>query len=268
MAKKLNAEELIKECKELIKEYIPNDNTVILRYMDFPKFMSLLQNRKLYFTRADKFEDPLEGDVPSVYIDSLLSFYKCDIYKILHDKILKDKYDLDTIKKDILGKFEKYRSETFISCWTENKNETESYALWKIYAKKYGVAIQTTVRKLKEITKSKGAVIYRVKYIDDSIANLHVPRFSNKLTFESENFFVCKKAEYCYENEIRAMFTTEDYYNLEVLIDNVDNFIDKIYISPFAEEWFFDLIKDILVKYELNKIDVVTSKVMLNSKSK
>ncbi len=263
MAKKITIEELDKEWKELIKEYIPNDNTVILRYMDFPKFMSLLQNRKLYFTRADKFEDPLEGDVPSVYIDRLLAFYKCDIYKILHDK-----YDLDTIKKDILGKFKKYRSETFISCWTENRNETESYALWKIYAKEYGVAIQTTVGKLKEITKSKGAVIYRVKYIDDSTTNLNVPRFSKKLTMESQNFFVYKRAEYCYENEIRAMFTTDDCYNLEVLIDNVENFIDKIYISPFAEKWFFDLIKDILVKYELNKIDVVTSKVMLNSKSK
>lgn len=41
-----------------------NENIKIWRYMDFTKFMSLLDTKKLFFTRADKFEDPFEGSWP------------------------------------------------------------------------------------------------------------------------------------------------------------------------------------------------------------
>ena len=38
-------------------------DTVIWRYFDFPKFVSLLQSRALYFSRANLLGDPLEGSV-------------------------------------------------------------------------------------------------------------------------------------------------------------------------------------------------------------
>lgn len=33
----------------------------IWRYLDFTKFVSLLDHKALFFTRADKFDDPFEG---------------------------------------------------------------------------------------------------------------------------------------------------------------------------------------------------------------
>ena len=40
----------------------PSDvNVRVWRYLDFTKLVSLVDSRRLYFTRADKFEDPFEG---------------------------------------------------------------------------------------------------------------------------------------------------------------------------------------------------------------
>ena len=42
-------------------EAIPGAETQLWRFIDFPKFVSLLDQRALFFTRADKLEDPFEG---------------------------------------------------------------------------------------------------------------------------------------------------------------------------------------------------------------
>lgn len=39
---------------------LPDDADFLWKYMSFEKFVSLLGTKSLYFTRADKFEDPLE----------------------------------------------------------------------------------------------------------------------------------------------------------------------------------------------------------------
>lgn len=40
----------------------PQDqNAKIWRYIDFTKFVSLIDSQELFFARADKFDDPFEG---------------------------------------------------------------------------------------------------------------------------------------------------------------------------------------------------------------
>ena len=41
----------------------PSDDAVLWRYMDFTKFVSLLDRSALFFARADKLNDPFEGSV-------------------------------------------------------------------------------------------------------------------------------------------------------------------------------------------------------------
>lgn len=38
-----------------------SENVKIWRYLDFTKFISLLETNSLYFARADQFNDPFEG---------------------------------------------------------------------------------------------------------------------------------------------------------------------------------------------------------------
>ena len=42
----------------------PPADTILWRYMDFTKFVSLLEKRSLFFARADKLGDPFEGATP------------------------------------------------------------------------------------------------------------------------------------------------------------------------------------------------------------
>ena len=45
---------------------IPPIETKLWRYMDFAKFVSLLESRALFFVRADKLDDPFEGALSEV----------------------------------------------------------------------------------------------------------------------------------------------------------------------------------------------------------
>src|SRR4051812_35432099 len=45
----------------------PSGDTDIRRYSDFPKFVSVLHTKALFFARADKLGDPLEGTLTRAY---------------------------------------------------------------------------------------------------------------------------------------------------------------------------------------------------------
>ena len=42
----------------------PPSEAVLWRYMDFTKFVSLLDRQALFFARSDKLGDPFEGSFP------------------------------------------------------------------------------------------------------------------------------------------------------------------------------------------------------------
>ena len=111
----------------------------VWRYLDFTKFISLLESKCLYFCRADKFEDPLEGLRPAINKDT-----NSPNYEGIH-----------------------HRKHLAVLCW--HMNEVESAAMWKLYLNSNeGVAIQTTYSNLKAIFQSKRTMFYmgRVNYID------------------------------------------------------------------------------------------------------
>lgn len=43
----------------------PPSEAILWRYMDFTKFVSLLEKSALFFARADKLDDPFEGFIPT-----------------------------------------------------------------------------------------------------------------------------------------------------------------------------------------------------------
>jgi len=210
------------------KDFIPDNNLTICKYMDFIKFMSLLQYEKLFFSRADKFEDGLEGSIPDAFFKNFSQSEKL-AYKKIHES------------------YKEHKTKTYISCWSEFHEE--SYAMWQIYSKKYGLAIQTTVGKLEKALSSSEAIIRKVKYINYNNNNekVHVPLVtcdgSDSL---QRNFFVIKPNFYEYEKEIRAIIiSNESQPHKEVPID-LNYLIDEIIISPFSSRWTADLIKDLV----------------------
>jgi DNA-dependent RNA polymerase auxiliary subunit epsilon len=222
-------------------EFIPTDDTKILRYMNFPEFLYLLEYGKLYFTKVKLFEDKYEELIPGI---------AARVYKEADSGL--------SSRNNFLNEIE---NRTYINSWTEFN--MESYAMWHIYSKKYGIAIETDCRKLKEIIKPFNGLVRKVKYIDINKSENMIRASMNKTDkedFQIENIFTLKSRFYEYEKEIRAIFTDmggEEYKEIKI---EIGSFLNSIIISPFASRWFDEMVSDIVSsKYGLNNIKICIS---------
>ena len=85
----------------------PNDENVkIWRYMDFAKFISLINEQYLYFTRSDRFEDRFEGSYSSINVSNRnMAFSLLD--PAVGPRLLHEKHELAIMA----------RRWMFITCW-------------------------------------------------------------------------------------------------------------------------------------------------------
>lgn len=224
------------------------------RYMDLAKFISLVSKKKLFFACAESFEDIFEGAKgiterkpkwDSFYLDFLRQAIQTA--PGIRPEELTDDYVRTNSKRllselEFSGKID--RKRTFISCWYCNQYESE--AMWKLYSTnvKNAVAIQTTYQQLYEaLDRNPEITIGKVKYIDYSTQ------------FSSINgAYWYKRKSFEYEQEVRAIIQGKDGHDggIEKKVD-LEKLISAIYISPYAPQWFEDVVVDIVDKYELRK---------------
>ena len=145
---------------------VPPRETVLVKYLDLTKFLSLLYKRSLFFCRLDKLEDQFEGTTAKRNyewrIDSWKSFRQMGLSKVplTDDEIV--------IKVEEQYEFEKkLKAISCVNCW--NKKETESAALWKIYSDfGKGILIKSSVLNIEnalQVTPEE-IRISAIKYID------------------------------------------------------------------------------------------------------
>jgi hypothetical protein len=196
--------------------------------MDLAKFLDLIQTSELHFTRLDRLEDPYEHALQTA---------AC--------------------------RREPNHGETaYVNCWV--LSEYESAAMWRIYGGKSGIAIQSSrLRvgsvidspwKLEGIGGAAGSAFGPVQYLDEKrIAELLattgesprnvVPTFDKRLSFS-------------YEHEIRLEIRLrgEGQERLHVrLAVNLNNLIQRIFVSPTAPAWIADVARRAVEKYEMEK---------------
>jgi hypothetical protein len=234
---------------------IPSKETVLWRFMDFTKFVSLLSSQSLFFTRADRFEDPFEGAKgikknKTKWDKHYLGFFE-QAYKNPPDGVDFNKSDSEIkneakrLLKELDDGGKSDLKRTFINCWHENPFESE--AMWKLYTKNMseGIAIQTTYDKLyRALNRNPSISIGRINYID----------YSKRFAGINESFWF-KRKSFEHEKEVRAIykdFKVDSEFGLPMNV-NVKTLINKLYVSPTAQDWFVDVLKDTLEKYELKK---------------
>ena len=242
--------------------YEIEDDCMLWQYMSFSKFVNLLLG-KMYFRRIDSFEDVFEGSWPSLnkqYIDYV------------------EKNEGNTIGSfDVIA-----RKMIYISCFHQ-ANE-ESAFMWKQYADNDGVAIVTSSSRIKDSFHSVDTPIYmsRVKYID----------YNREPIYDMGNMFsvvIHKRKSFQYEQEVRCLTLLNDLYTdsginekyyisegkkkkvdfdkfpkgIKLDID-LEKLIEKVYISPYAENYIVENVKACLeakhlavdtIKSELYKIN-------------
>lgn len=223
----------------------PNHGNIKLwRYMDFTKFVSLISSSSLYFSRADKFQDPYEGTLP-IYNESLKDIIYGLVPESERERLIKE----SKIFKDVM------RQRTYINCWHEN--EFESAAMWDLYGKNNdSIAIETTYSKLKDSLTDEFC-LGMVNYID--YKSMHVPE--NNIVSP----FMHKRVSFKHEQEVRALiikFPEEGDGPIHLYKDNMpagtsvqvnlNELINYIHIAPTASPWFYELVKTVAGHYDIS----------------
>ena len=145
--------------------------------------------------------------------------------------------------------YRQFRDSTYVCCWHANEHESE--AMWRLYCgNEAGIAIQTTYSNLANLIKSEHEIyIGLVKYIDYEK--------DNSPSANSFTTVMQKRLSFQHENEVRLASYRPSVKNelcpegISVAID-LPTIIEQIYIHPFAPEYYYEVIKALLNKFEPN----------------
>ena len=206
---------------------LPEDpETIVWKYLDLSKFLDLLLSKKLFMSRSDKFEDQYEGTFSEPTFE--------EIRKLSIDN------------PDFLNYYKTHREKVAISSW--HINEYESFAMWQIFTQNSeGLAIQSTIGRLQKALQPEEhfqQYIGEVNYID--YKKEYIP-------FDDLFFpFLYKRKSFQYEREVRIISdVTQNNLKLnDGLKINVDVnlLIEKIYIHPKSENWYKNLVIQLVEK--------------------
>ncbi len=236
--------------------FFPEGEYVIVKYMDFTKFISLLSTQSLFFCRVDKLEDQFEGTLSEPTVHLIRQFFE----PAEQDDVVQDQTSIDENINDVMKMQNKFKTTNCVNCWNIYENN-ESAALWKIYSDfSKGIMIKSSIRKLIAAleTTEENIGLSEIQYIDHRKDQMG--RIGNLM--ESFNY---KYISYSYEKEIRLIYDVTrshasefDWSKEEIqeglyLKTDINQLIDEIIISPHSPKWFLCLVQDICEKYKLEK---------------
>ena len=258
----------MRESHPSIDREVPAD-TVLWRYMDFPRFVSMLKEGALWFSRADLLGDPLEG--------SFTQAREIERQRLLENPPEgRTREELEDVFRHNARVTSEGRLHVYINCW--HRGSYESMALWQGYGGgPYAIAVRTTVGLLDSVLPEKfsgsGVVagdavaeaddkpphatpvfLTTVRYIDHSSTTERLKDESNLFTP-----FTFKSVSYRHESEVRAIYwnlpgidtTTGRWISPPGLYVPVDLsvLITDLVISPLAPTWFAPLVGSVFEKY-------------------
>ena len=207
---------------------LPSDDTIVWKYLDLSKFLDMLLSKKLFMSRSDKFEDQYEGTFSEPTYE--------EIKKIAANN------------SKFLDYYKSHREKVVISSW--HINEYESYAMWQIFTKNNeGLAIQSTIGRLKQ------ALAPEKKYLQNIGAVNYIDYKKEYIPFDDTFFpFLFKRKSFQYEREVRIISDTSGNRvsindGLKVDVNN-DQLIEKIYIHPKSENWYKNLVIELMQKLD------------------
>ena len=256
-----------------------DDNQIIWRYMDFTKFLSMLQYQALFFCTCAKMQemDPFEGRYPRKNIENLE--LETDFLRLPNRYVFKANDYKDNFLQNV-----------GINCW--HANDTENAAMWRMYlSSQEGIAIKSSIRRLKEsFDDNQEDVIYigDIKYNNYELGKININTneylqdiqdlVDNKETNNAEIFrtlcryyyplIMSKRKEFEYGKEIRLVSPIRQatrrkrVKDFGKLVDvDLDILINSIIVSPNATDWFVNLVKDTMKSYNLEHKRVYKSKI-------
>ncbi len=204
----------------------PEEAVRVWRYMSFAKLVWMLQNKQLWFSRADLLGDKWEVMVDGPQLNSIINSRPANI-------------SAEQVVEQIRSEVKARREQTFLSCWTVS--EHENHALWRIYCpSSESVAIRTTLDRLKN---SIPLPILKVSY---------GPHEASGRLPETLELATQKRPMFAYEQETRIVLV-KDYGDREhpgrttfgVGVGwDPELHLENIWIHPEADFWFAETVTE------------------------
>jgi hypothetical protein len=211
---------------------------VLWRYVDAAKFLDFLENRTLFFCRADGFSDKFEGAFTPTLREEIENSYRDNGIEYTYAQFK-----------------QRMRQTVFINCW--HKDHDDSAAMWALYGKsECSVALTTTVGRLAECLTNANLpydlAIEKVEYIK----HWRDP----KVDFAPyARVFAYKTKAYQHEKEVRVLLDRSiDEFDAEMPAGGMPIEVDhnsllrSIVIAPEAPAWFDQLVRRTAARYDLS----------------
>ncbi|WP_339106292.1 DUF2971 domain-containing protein [Haloterrigena salinisoli] len=208
------------------------------RYMSFSKYVSLLSRGELWFNSTKEFTDPYEGLLPKENKQELI------------ERLMENQGKRESYATRIVNTINKYIGIYLVNCWTHKDHQ--SAALWDLYTNKNeGVAIKTTVGDLSTALEPNrydfysGLVSYK-NYDEDAIPN------------EDPSVIFHKRQSFSHEDEYRIVVRDHEKSDNgrtpsgKYIECELDSLIQEVYVHPFADSWFCDLVEQVTSDYCLD----------------
>jgi hypothetical protein len=214
----------------------PEDDTRLWRYMDFTKFLALLETSSLHMAALTSFHDPFEGHPPKSVINAFTT--------LPPDLPPEEIRRRTAVVADNLQTFQNTRRYVSASCW--HMNPTESAGMWAQYLRSgEGIAIQTTFSKLKASVTANSIEVTGalVQYVDfESFA----PTDVNILIWAA-----LKRTSFEHEREFRLLSLHPPSPAGFALQVDLLQLVENVYLAPTTPNWVFRLVQAVLARYQI-----------------
>lgn len=221
-------------------DLLQRPDQVIWRYINYDKFVSLLQSRALYFCRADLLGDQHEGTLTPKTVgkqeELLRNMLSLNPTLASNPALMESAVQA---RRENLGEAIKAAREwAYVVCW--HVSDHESDGMWKLYGE--SVAIRSTVEALGNSMTAAGEKIYlaTVKYIDEKTEE--IPIHDGHLPL------VHKRRAFDHESEVRGIVLQSLPHNLAspnptsgILVPtDLKTLVNEIYVSPKSPVGFLE----------------------------
>lgn len=239
-----------------------SEDIVIWRYMDFAKFVALVETQSLFFVRASHLDDPFEGSYPVSQppLERLPG--------MLPPGALPDGVTISS-SPGLKDFWKTMRNWAMVSCWHAVAHE--SAAMWKLYAPtSAGVAIRSTVGRLRQALRTPSPPpngffgwdryhIGMIEYIDFSSSYIPTDNVAAQ--------FFRKRRSFEHERELRALFmqwpvNTDRWFDhsqrpndngMSISVD-LKALICEIRVAPQVPRWYLQLVSKVTARYDIEVV--------------
>jgi hypothetical protein len=214
----------------------PQANAVLWRFMTFSKFVAMLEDGALWFSRPDHLNDPFEAGPSSEEFEATVASPSIDVNR-LGDSSESRSFDEQVATHSL--EFTTYVLKMHVvNCW--HHSAVEPQFMWRMYASDdEGIAIRTTFGSLMSALRSECPVrAGTVHYGDIGISH-------------GTNRLFRKRAGYSAEQEVRLVclpgLQQSTPYNAAPVGVNVpvdlNVLIEEVVVAPDAPNWFEVLVR-------------------------